>query len=81
MDHGLRKTAEPDSSDLAGLTSTLLFAACTTIGGYLPLIFCSHQVLAHLGQVLTIGTFGSTFGAFYAVPILLKWVTPKVRML
>ncbi len=72
VDHAIEKSNDPQSVRDGELTSSLLFAALTTIAGYLPLIFCGHQVLAHLGQVLTLGSLGATLGAFWLVPILVR---------
>ena len=72
VDHALEKFKDAHSVGDAELTSSLLFASIGTIAGYLPLIFCGHQVLAHLGQVLTLGSVGATLGAFWLVPILVR---------
>jgi uncharacterized protein len=76
VDHDLFVTSKnSEGGSEKGLTSALIFAALTTIAGYLPLLFCGHQVLVHLGQVLSIGTLGSMLGAFWATPRFLRWVS------
>jgi predicted RND superfamily exporter protein len=73
VDHGLFISTNPNEVREDGLTSALLFAGGTTIAGYLPLLFCGHQVLVHLGQVLALGTLGSLLGAFWATPQFMRW--------
>jgi len=56
-----------------GLTTALWFAAWTTIGGFVPLAFCKHKVLADLGLTLSFGTLGTVLGAFWLVPWLMHY--------
>jgi hypothetical protein len=68
VDHYRNETT--DESDEK--TGTALFMAwITTLLGFLPLAFCKHPVLQHLGQTLTLGTIGTMAGAFWAVPYLM----------
>jgi predicted RND superfamily exporter protein len=71
VDHWLEEPVEAGPRRDGELTCSLLFAGLGTIGGYLPLAFCGHQVLVHLGQVLTLGGVGATIGAFWLVPLLI----------
>lgn len=52
-------------------TSSILFAASTTLAGFIPLLFCSHPVMLHLGQTLLFGILGTVGTAFLAVPLLI----------
>lgn len=69
VDHAIRKSRQGDGSD-DPLNSALILCAASTVGGYLPLLFCGHPVLLHLGQVLTLGTLGASLGAFWVIPTL-----------
>lgn len=62
----------------AGAATALAYSSVTTIAGFLPLVFCKHQVLAHLGYTLTLGTLGTVLGAAWAIPALSKWI-PSVK--
>ncbi len=46
----------------------LLFSALTTLLGFLPLIFCKHQVLFQLGMALTLGILGTLVGSYITLP-------------
>ncbi len=54
------------------LETTLLLNAATTVCGFLPLIFCEHPVLKHLGITLFFGSLATYLSATTAVPALLK---------
>jgi predicted RND superfamily exporter protein len=52
----------------SGMWSAVILAASTTLAGFIPLIFCRHPVLQHLGQTLVFGAIGTFFGAWWAIP-------------
>ena len=67
IDAELRK-----SESKAGTTSGLIYSAATTLLGFLPLVFCKHQVLQHLGLALSFGMLGTILGAFWGIPHLYR---------
>lgn len=75
VDYGIFATDCVYSSSeksLKGVWTSLGLAALTTITGFIPLVFCQHKVLAHLGQALTVGMIGSLIGSFWGIPFLLR---------
>lgn len=54
-----------------GVWTGLGFAALATLGGFAPLLFCKHPVLAHLGQGLFFGAVGTYLGAIWGIPSFL----------
>jgi len=71
LDYGIFATnlysaRRPPSAD--GVWTCLLLGSAVTILGFLPLIFCQHPVLVHLGQALTIGTLGTYIGTAWGIP-------------
>ena len=56
-----------------GTWTSLLLSSVTAICGFIPLVFCKHQVLTQLGHVLTFGTLGTLVGSFWGVPPAMKW--------
>jgi len=55
-----------------GVWEAITTAACATLAGFIPLLFCEHPVLKHLGQSLCISTIGCYFGAIWGVPALMR---------
>jgi len=53
-------------------TSSILFAASTTLAGFIPLLFCFHPVMLQLGQTLLFGILGTVGTAFFAIPLLIR---------
>jgi hypothetical protein len=51
-----------------GVWTSVVLAAIVTFLGFLPLIFCHHPVLVHLGQALVFGTAGTIFGSVWGIP-------------
>jgi hypothetical protein len=61
-----------------GVWEAISTAACATLAGFIPLLFCEHPVLKHLGQSLCLSTIGCYFGAVWGVPGLMKLIkTPR----
>lgn len=73
VDHCLR---DPQSS---GVWEAITSAACATMAGFIPLLFCTHPVLKHLGQALCISTVGCYIGAVWGVPGLIGQKTGARR--
>jgi len=57
-----------DPPEENGVWTCLLFAALATLLGFLPLVFCHHPVLIHLGQTLVVGTVGTLLGTIWGIP-------------
>lgn len=60
-----------------GVWTSVVLAAIVTFLGFLPLIFCHHPVLVHLGQALVFGTAGTIIGSMWGIPCL-YWLYRKV---
>lgn len=66
-DLGLRAQGwKPD-----GVWTAITFAAIATVSGFVPLLFCRHPVLAHLGQTLFLGAVGTYLGTIWGIPYLM----------
>ena len=71
---------DPTDRSVRGVWSCLLFSGIATTLGFVPLLFCRHPVMAHLGQALVFGTIGTHLGTLWGVPGILSLVRPgKVR--
>jgi len=53
-----------------GVWTSVVLAAIVTFLGFLPLIFCQHPVLVHLGQALVFGTAGTILGSMWGIPCI-----------
>jgi hypothetical protein len=76
IDYGIFATnlytqASPPSAQ--GVWSCLWLAAMVTLLGFLPLAFCRHPVLTHLGQTLAAGTLGTWLGTAWGIPGVFSW--------
>lgn len=60
-----------------GVWTSVVLAAIVTFLGFLPLIFCRHPVLVHLGQALVFGTAGTILGSMWGVPCLAQLFSKK----
>jgi hypothetical protein len=60
-----------------GIWTAVFCASFTTIGGFVPLLFCEHPVLKHLGQTLFFGSLGTFLGSYWGIPSLLEKVKIK----
>lgn len=71
VDYGIFATdiARQDDDKRKGTWTAISVAALTTISGFVPLLFCKHQILTQLGQVLAFGTIGTVIGAVWGVPV------------
>jgi predicted RND superfamily exporter protein len=58
-----------------GVWEAISTAAFATMAGFVPLLFCRHPVLNHLGQALCISTVGCYLGAVWGVPGFMKFVS------
>lgn len=70
LDHLRGDSASEDSREARGAGTALWLSAATTVLGFLPLVFCEHRVLAHLGWALVLGTLGTVACAGRALPAL-----------
>ncbi len=61
-----------------GVWTSVVFAAVVTFLGFLPLIFCHHPVLVHLGEALVCGTAGTILGSVWGIPCL-HWIIRETR--
>ncbi len=71
IDYGIFATdfvRSPKEHSDHGVWTSLFFAMLTTLTGFLPLLFCKHPVLLHLGQALVLGTIGTYMGAIWGIP-------------
>jgi hypothetical protein len=64
----------PEKRSTPGVWTALSMSALTTVGGFLPLLFCKHPVLSHLGQALVFGSIGTYLGTIWGVPGLRKFL-------
>jgi hypothetical protein len=71
VDHYIFKKGE--LSD--GVWEAISSAAFATLAGFIPLLFCKHPVLKHLGQALCLSTIGCYIGAVWGVP---GFLAPRV---
>ena len=58
------------NKQVAAVQSSILLAALTNILAFIPLLFCQHPVLIHLGRTLILGTAGAYIGAIWGIPFL-----------
>ncbi|MCC6138575.1 MAG: hypothetical protein IT287_08075 [Bdellovibrionaceae bacterium] len=63
-----------------GVWTCLLLGATVTILGFLPLMFCKHPVLVHLGQTLVMGSVGTWIGTAWGIPgVFAIWKKPLLK--
>ena len=62
-----------------GVWEAISTAALATLAGFVPLLFCRHPVLTHLGQALCISTTGCYLGAVWGVPGFIRFFEPATR--
>ncbi len=63
-----------DEADLGeGINTGLVLSWFSSLIGFLPLIFCDHNILKDLGIVITIGLAGVFYCSFFIVPSFMKW--------
>jgi len=74
VDHCARERAgrPGEAARKDGVWEAISSAACATLAGFVPLLFCRHPVLCHLGQALCISTVGCYLGAVWGVPGMMQ---------
>ena len=70
----MKRTKEhPDEGIWTALTVAAVINGC----GFMPLMFCHHPVLAHLGRTLFFGTIGTYVGSLWGIPGLYLFLDRK----
>jgi hypothetical protein len=68
LDYGIFATDACIREHELGMWTGITLAACSTVAGFIPLVFCKHPVLKDLGLTLFLGGIGTYLGAIWGVP-------------
>ena len=68
LDYGIFATDACIREHPSGMWTGITLAACSTVAGFVPLVFCKHPVLKDLGLTLFLGGIGTYLGAVWVVP-------------